>query len=374
MSRLFEPLKGVVEMTNKNGGKGKAKGVKVGKKKGVKVAAMSRKKGGNGKPKVPASNLGVVVRNAFNAFHPMHLPLHTPTGKYLTVKTRKTFNSTDYLSLFGPMTASATNDWTTGAGVTVASGASVMNGSVWKFLGSPLPHGGGIGEDGLVECVPAAYSVQIMSPSSVTTAKGVVAIGRLPASIDVPGASDTRTIASFSDAILSFGTPRYVTGAALCLTPMQVNCTPTNLTEYSNFTSVLPQTSDSAATSWHSGVSTPSGVPNFAAMAPIYIVNTGGENVQITICIEWRVRLSPFNPLHSSGTYHAPVSQDFLHKVMSYANSMATGVEEVGAVGALGYVMGGGVEAATGAALRYASGVAGRALPYILEAGALAIA
>lgn len=41
MSRLFEPLKGVVEMTNKNGGKGKAKGVKVGKKKGVKVAAMS---------------------------------------------------------------------------------------------------------------------------------------------------------------------------------------------------------------------------------------------------------------------------------------------------------------------------------------------
>lgn len=354
----------------KNNKSGNGKGGKSGRK--GKVAGGKR---GNaiGKRKVPSGNAGLLVRNALDAFHPMHLPLHTPTGKYLTVKTRRTFTTSDYFSLFGPTIYSQGNsslDWTTTVGIVAPTPGTVMNGAGWKYIGSPSPHGGDTsgGDNGLVECVPAAFSVQVMCPSSLTAASGIVAMGRLPASADAPGGSDTRIASQFVDSVTSFGNPRWMTGAKLAMAPVQANCVPSNLTEYSNFAATIVTPSDFTGQQWSAA-----GAPNFAGMAPVYLVNPNNITLQVTVAIEWRVRLSPFNPLHGSGTYHPPVSQDFMHKVMSYASNIGHGVEEVAGVGAVGYALGGGLEAATKGVLSYAAGVAGRALPYAMELAPLVL-
>jgi len=354
--------KKAVKSGNGKGGKSGKKGKMVGVKRSNTI----------GKRKVPGSNAGLLVRNALDAFHPMHLPLHTPTGKYLTVKTRRTYTTTDYLALFGPTTygfgPGNTFDWTTTVGIVAPTSATVMNGAGWKYIGSPSPHGGDSTEAGLVECVPAAFSVQVMCPSSLTAASGTIAMGRLPASADAPGTGDTRTAGTFADSVMSFGQPRWLTGAKLAMNPVQANCVPANLTEYSNFSATVVTPNDFTGQTWSAA-----GAPNFAGLAPVYLVNPSNIQLQVTVCVEWRVRLSPFNPLHGAGTYHPPVSQDFMHKVMSYAANVGHGVEDVAGVGAIGYALGGGLEAAAKGALSYAAGVAGRALPYAMELAPLVL-
>lgn len=347
---------------NGKGGKSGKKGKVVGVKRGSAI----------GKRKVPTNNASLMVRNALDAFHPLHLPLHIPTAKYLTVKTRRTYTTTDFMTLYGPTTFGLglgnSFDWTTTVGIAAPTSAVVMNGAGWRYIGSPSPHGGDSTESGMVECVPAAFSVQVMCPSSLTAAQGTIAMGRLPASCDAPGTGDTRTVLAFADSIMSFGQPRWLTGAKLAMNPVQANCVPTNLAEYSSFAGTVATPNDFTGQQWSLNTA-----PNFAGLAPVYLVNPQNISLQVTVCVEWRVRLSPFNPLHGAGTYHAPVPQDLMHKIMSYASNIGHGVEDVAGVGAIGYALGGGIEAAAKGALSYAAGVAGRALPYAMELAPLVL-
>lgn len=264
--------------------------------------------------------------------------------------------TSNYLELFAPTKSFSSpanaDDWIGYCGISNNSSANLMNSASWTYRSIPSP-GTDIG--GLFECVPAAYSIQVLSPASLTSAAGVVHMGRLRAGISNPESTDTRTVGAFGDALLSFSNPKTMPVAKLALNAVQVNAIPSNMSELQDFENMQESTADAVGFGWTSATT-------LSTFNPIYIINPNGASLNVTICVEWRVRVSPFNPMHASGTHHPPTSDTLWHRILSAADSAGHGVEDVGVVGGAGYLLSGGVESAMAGALGGLAGYASTAL------------
>lgn len=295
-----------------------------------------------------------LVKHGLNAFHTIHLPLPVSTGSYITVKTRRTLTTTNYLELFAPTKSFSTpanaDDWTGYCGISNAISTNLMNSASWTYRGMPSP---GTDVGGLFECVPAAYSIQVISPAALTTAAGVVHIGRLKGSISNPESTDSRTVGAFGDALLSFSNPKTMPVARLAVNAVQINAIPSNLSELQDFETMTEATADTVS-AWTAATA-------LSCFNPIYIVNPNAAQLNVTICVEWRVRVSPFNPMHASGTHHPPTSDSLWHRILSAADTAGHGVEDVGVVGGAGYFLAGGTESAMAGALGGLAGYAATA-------------
>lgn len=324
----------------------------------AKRKSRARKSQGRSRPTVKEA----LTRHGFNAFHPLHVPLPVPTGPYTVVRTRRTYNSTERLSLFGTMdTKSSTGtDWTNYVGISrgAAAWGTAIGTGTWNYITVPTPFSDG-NAGGMVEVVPAAVSVQVVNPQSLTSASGTYYFGKLKSTLSQPAATDLRTTAQFADALLSFSNPKVVSGAKLAMTQMQLDAAPGNLSELANFDSI--SIGPDVAATWGP-------VNDFAAFKPVYVYNPSGVELTYTICVEWRVRLDPFNPMHGSQTSYKPVDHSVWHAIADAANN--TTVEEAGVAGAAGYMMSGGAgEGFLAGAMDWLSSAAIAALPE-LEAAA----
>lgn len=301
----------------------------------------------------PSSALSTVVKHGLNAFHPCHVSLPVPSGKYTVIRTNRTYTTTDFLSLIGPMNAA--DGWGTYLSVAKAGATSALNSADWAFRAGPSPTGtAGVG---FGEVVPAACSVQVVSPASLTSASGVVYMGRCQTGLSQPATSDARTAQEFADALISFSNPKLMSGARLAMSPQQVNLVPANVAELSDFRE-LHIGADYAAAAWNTG-------NDFIGFKPMFIINPSGVELEVRVCVEWRVRLSPFNPMHNSQTLHPPTAPSVWHGIISAAESVGHGVEDVGIAGAAGYMMSGVGKGFFNAAKNYIGGAARAALPAI---------
>lgn len=299
----------------------------------------------------PSSALSTIVKHGLNAFHPCHVSLPTPSGKYTVIRTNKTFSSSEYLNLIGPM--DATDGWATYQKIALSSSADLMNGG-WNYGAGPSPTGtAGVG---FGEVVPAACSVQIVCPASLTNASGLVYVGRCQTGLSQPASTDTRTAQEFADALISYSNPKLLSGARLAMSPQQVNLVPSNITELSDFKEL--HVASDTHTTWGPG-------NDFIGFKPMFIVNPSRVDLEIRVCIEWRVRLSPFNPMHNSQTLHPPTPPSVWHGIISAAETAGHGVEDVGIAGAAGYMMSGLGKGFFNAAKSYIGGAVRTALPAI---------
>jgi len=305
----------------------------------------------------PSSALSTIVKHGLNAFHPCHVSLPTPSGKYTVIRTTRTYTTTDYLSLIGPMSAVQAHGpagWANYLSVAKPSASSALNNSDWDIRIGPSPTGDA--GAGFGEVVPAACSVQVVSPASLTSASGVVYMGRCQTGLSQPETSDTRTAQEFADALISFSNPKLLSGARLAMSPQQVNLVPSNVAELSDFRELHIGTD--TTNNWGTGV-------DFIGFKPMYIINPSGVELEVRVCVEWRVRLSPFNPMHNSQTLHPPTAPSVWHGIISAAESVGHGVEDVGIAGAAGYMMSGVGRGFFNAAKNYIGGAARAALPAI---------
>jgi len=272
-----------------------------------------------------------VVRHGLNAFSPVHIPLPISTGKYHTIRSVRTFPSTDYLVLLGPQRSNVSSEWRTGVALAYPTSGTAMNAATVRRTIAPnaFPSSGAE-----VECTPAAFSVQVTCNTSLLNAAGVTRLGRLKSAYAGPETTDTRTAADFANALLSYAPCRQVTNAELVERPKQVNAIPTNMTELQEFTTIIEDT-DLAAFDWSSTGQTIA----FGGFAPIAITNPTNAELQITVCTEWRVRLDPFNPMYNSGTTHAPTHPGVWHAITSAAENASHGVEEVAGAAAGMYAL-----------------------------------
>lgn len=299
----------------------------------------------------PSSALSTIVKHGLNAFHPCHVSLPTPSGKYTVIRTNRTFTTTDYLNLIGPLNAS--DGWANYLGLAKAASTEALNGN-WSYRAGPSPTGtAGIG---FGEVVPAAVSVQVVSPASLTAASGVVYVGRCQTGLSQPANDDTRTAQDFADALISYSNPKLLSGARLAMSPQQVNLVPSNIAELSDFRELFVGVD--AASVWNSG-------NDFIGFKPMFIINPSGVELEVRVCIEWRVRLSPFNPMHNSQVLHPPTAPSVWHGILSAAESAGHGVEDVGIAGAAGYMMSGLGKGFFNAAKNYIGGAVRTALPAI---------
>jgi hypothetical protein len=299
----------------------------------------------------PSSALSTVVKHGLNAFHPCHVSLPTPSGKYTVIRTNKTISTTDFLSLIGPMDGS--DGWSNYLKVSVVNGTDLLNGG-WYYGAGPSPTGtAGVG---LGEVVPAACSIQVVSPASLTGASGVVYMGRCATGLSQPDANDTRSAQELADALISYSNPKLLSGARLAMSPQQVNLVPSNVAELSDFKELHVGTDN--WNTWGPG-------NDFVGFKPMFIVNPNNIQLELRVCIEWRVRLSPFNPMHNSQTMHPPTPPSVWHGIISAAESVGHGVEDVGIAGAAGYMMSGVGKGFFNAAKNYIGGAARAALPAI---------
>jgi hypothetical protein len=300
-----------------------------------------------------------VVKHGLNAFSKVHIPLPITVGPYLTVTTRRTFVADDFLQFYGCLKWSSSSnnqdDWSNIASMAMAGPFSALNSNMWNYRTIPSP-GADIG--GSFEVVPSAISVQAISGASLTSAAGIVHIGRMRSTLSGPSSTDTRTAQDLADSLLSYTEPRTMPVAKLALGAVQTNAIPSNMNEFQDF-EVISETPDVTGAPWTSG-------NDFAAFNPIYIVNPNRVPLNITVAIEWRVRVSPFNPMHAAGTLHPPTPPGLWHSIMDAAHNSGHGVEEVAGVagGGAAVLAAGGFEAATDAAMAYAGGVAMSALEY----------
>jgi hypothetical protein len=325
-------------------------------------------------------------KRVFNAFHPQHLPLSTPMGPHLMVTTRASFTTDNYLTLIGttmkravPTTASK-REWTNkvamstgGAGITPVG--QTVYGADYNQITVPAP----TTDLDDFNVVPAAISFQVSGTDSMTNASGVVYIGRTRNILASPS-NDGTTIDGLGKGLMSFSNPKAMSVAALTMVPQQVNCLPGNHADLSDFEQL--EKSDDLTGAWR-GDSTGSATTaeaiglEFAGFKPGYILNPNNRPLLVTVAVQWRVRLSPMNPMHSSLRHYAPTPPSVWHQITAAAESVGHGVEDVteaAAVGAVGYLASGGLERGLETLSGYAMRAAGAALSGLEWAAPLAIA
>lgn len=324
----------------------------------ARASRTARTRRSGGRPQ--AAKLQHVVKHGLNAFSKVHLPLPVSAGPYLTVTTRRNIVTSDFLQLYAPQklasAPSNADDWSNYVGLTMPASTDTINGSSWKFKTVPSP---GVDIGGFFECVPSAFSVQVISPASLTGASGIVHIGRTKGTLSNPDSGDTRTGQDLADSLLSYSEPRTLPVAKLALGAVQTNAVPSNMSELQDFEVISAGADSTAKGPWGAG-------NNFAGFNPVYIINPNGAQLNVTIAVEWRVRVSPFNPMHAAGTLHPPTPPGLWHSIMDAAHNSGHGVEEVaGAAGGGAAVLAaGGFEAAADTAMAYAGSVAMTALEY----------
>jgi len=339
------------------------------------------RRSGTAKGRGRANHAYELSRRVFNAFHPQHLPLSTPMGPHMMVTTRTSFTTDNYLTLVGAMTREATPDFTNtrewtnkvamstgGSGITPV-GATVY-GADFNQLTVPAPT---MDMDDF-NVVPAAVSFQVSGTDSLTNASGVVYIGRTKNILSSP-ANDGTTIYGLGKGLISFSNPKTMSVAALTMRPQQVNCLPGNHADMADFEQM--EKYDDVTAPWQDDTGGPVAEGRrglqFAGFKPGYILNPNNRPLLVTVAVQWRVRLSPMNPMHSSLTHYPPTPAPVWHAITSAAEHVAHGVEDVaaaGAVGAAGYLASGGAAeggllASMGGALEAGYGAAMTVAPYL---------
>lgn len=332
--------------------------------------ARTRKKAARSTGKTKAVTRSV-IQHGLNAFHPLHIPLPISTGKYNVIRVCADFTSDNYLTLIGAMDYASAGShtyhdsvWTNYGGIAKAQGTDLMTGQ-WSALALPSPTGND--SRGFASVVPSAVSVQVLNPASLNTAAGVVYMGRCSTILSGVEGSDTRNVADFCNALLSYSSSKRISGARLAMSPQQINCVPADLNDLTAFRELGPpsdQASPQTSFAWDTNY-------DFAGFKPAYIINPQKQTLSYRVCIEYRVRLSPFNPMHNTQQLHKPVSHDMWHKIVGTAESVGHGVEDAGVVGAAGYMMSGAGEGIMAAAGSYISSAASAMLPTLAEAAPL---
>jgi len=328
-----------------NGGSNKNPGRRKQQQRPVRTRPIGRRTGVTTRSRA-ANHAYELSKRVFNAFHPQHLPLSTPMGPHLVVTTRSSFTTDNFITLVGTMTrranptATGKREWTntvamsTGAAGITPVGATTFS-SDYNQITIPAP----TTDLDDFNLVPAAISFQVSGTDSMTNASGVVYIGRTRNILAAP-ANDGTTLDGLAKGLISFSNPKIMSVAALTMRPQQVNCLPGNHADLSDFEQM--EKNDDLTGAWTDQGSV--GL-EFAGFKPGYILNPNNRPLLITVAVQWRVRLSPMNPMHSSLTHYPPTPAPIWHAITKAAEHVANGVEDVaaaGTVGAAGYLASGG--------------------------------
>lgn len=246
----------------------------------------------------------VSKKAALCALTNMHLPLPRAVGAYTVAKTTTIVNSNKEVILFGCMKGDRVNHpdptWYNAVAVDAINAGLPIGGA----NNARFQYDTALGGSGFNGCriVPAAVTVQVMCPTPLQSADGILYVGRTKQVLPLMG--DTRTWRELAAELVSFSSPRLCSAGKLALRGVKVDAIPNNMSQLSDF---VPRgiLTGAAEKTWSDG-----GVnANFEGFAPIFVYNPNNTNVQYLVTVEWRTRFDPSNPAYSGHQFH-PVSSD----------------------------------------------------------------
>jgi len=248
---------------------------------------------------------------------PRTLGLPRAVGPYAVIRTTRLHRSSANFLLFAPFWDETTQRWFDWCGVeSVVSSSDITSSPNTMPINMPL-----LGLAEACEIVPAAMTVQVMNPASLQDGAGVFAMARVNQSLPLGTSPPGLTFDEMAARVVSFYSPRLLTGGKLALRGVKCSSYPLDMTEYAKFAPVQK----------YSGVFQWSDTHSPAALAPIVFVqnNTEAKTLEFMVTIEWRVRFDPGNPATASHTYHDTLPDEMWNGVVKAASALGHGVEEL---------------------------------------------
>lgn len=260
----------------------------------------------------------------FDATSPAHLALPRATGPYTVVRTSAIVNTTAQLGFacsFADMNAAAIGGleaptwsktcWVEEAIIGPINAANAAYRQVFPGIDALGP---------ACSLVPAALTVQVMCPTALTGASGIVYIGRSHAQYDLAGS--TRTWDQIGQNFVSFMAPRLCSAGKLALRGVKVSSYPLDMSDLADF---RPYDGVSAGAFTFDANQR----MNASGLAPIVIYNPNNVSLQLVITMEWRVRFDMENPAASTHTTHTPASDSLWSKLSAASAAMGHGVVDI---------------------------------------------
>jgi hypothetical protein len=240
---------------------------------------------------------------AFDATHPMHMPLPRAVGEYTTIRVTRAIKSTDKLMIFSAFqhNQSTGHDYQPCWMNTCAVGASNMtiapSEAGWNMYDMPtMP-------SAFAQIAPAALTVQVMNGGSLQTTSGISYIGRSKTNLQFGGRLsptndlDGVTAQDIANDFVSYMAPRICSNPKLSLRGVKVDSYPLNMNQLSNFTKIDVQGVVHTGTHWPTAIDP-------AGFAPIVVYNESGADLSYLVTMEMRVRFDITNPASAGHVYH----------------------------------------------------------------------
>jgi hypothetical protein len=167
--------------------------------------------------------------------------------------------------------------------------------------------------------VPSALSVQVMCPTALQTASGIVYAGVMNTQAAIAGRSESWD--AFMQKFVQFQNPRLLAASKLALRGVQINSYPLNMAEVSNFKPLKREVD--ATFTYSSAQSEPTG------WAPIVIYNPQGATLELLITVEYRVRFDLDHPASASHTHHPIATDSMWDRMTRSAVALGNGVVDI---------------------------------------------
>lgn len=281
--------------------------------------------------RVLATGVGASVPRAFgsspgaslacwDAKHPSHLPLPRAVGPYTTIRATRRVQISTHSNIIGTFqqgayTPNTAKDWSEIIMVSDVASSSPINGQ--NNTQSITVDLGGLGAAATL--VPSALSVQVMCPTALQTASGIIYAGVMNTQAAIGGRAESWT--QYMDKFVQFQNPRLLAASKLALRGVQINSYPLNMTEVSKFTPLQKEVD--AVYTFDEAVAEPTG------WAPIVIYNPDGADLELLITVEYRVRFDLNHPASASHTHHPIASDSTWDRLMKQATYLGNGVMDI---------------------------------------------
>jgi len=281
--------------------------------------------------RVGASNPGW-----FNANSSAHLSLPRAILPYTVSRVTASFSITGpKLAIFGPMKhiggATGADRWTNVACVSSVAPGTAIGGAANTTLNCFEMTGFDSSS-----IVPSAFTVQIMNTNALQTTDGLVLAGRAKQILKLYGSTQTWTALGAN--LLQFTSPRMLSGPALAMLGVGVDAIPGDMNDLADFTPI--DVNSNGNVTWGSG----SWTYEHTGFAPVWVDVPDGLALNFVVTMECRTRFDPFNPAHSSHTYHPPAPQAHWDAAIRAAVNNAHGVldiaQRVATLGSAAYAAG----------------------------------
>lgn len=289
-----------------------------------KPVARAQMQGAGAAPRRAFGSTPGRTLRVFDATSPQHLALPRATGPYTVVRTSAIVSTNaafGFACAFGDMNAASVGaleapTWSKTCWIEDAlTGAiNTTNGTTRQVFPGIDALGPGC------SLVPAALTMQVMCPTALTSASGIVYIGRSHAQYDLGGS--TRTWADMGQNFVSFMAPRLCSAGKLALRGVKVSSYPLDMSDLADFRAY-----DAVSAGTFTWDNNQRMYP--AGLAPLVIYNPNNVQLQLIITMEWRVRFDMENPAASTHVTHPPASDSLWSKLSAEAHAMGHGVVDI---------------------------------------------